>query len=168
MWYGPVAQLVEHGTLNPGVVGSNPTRLTTQHVVTERILNVAFARRVNKATGETELDRGTVIVPLAQRKAKELYDERQLAKIAHREERKEHWNSLSPEQKLAALDRRLGKGEGARKQRARLGAEIDAKRLAKIEAKKNPKPTQAEEPKAKAPRQRRGEKVKKGGKKNKK
>ena len=27
-WQGPLAQLVEHRTFNPGVEGSNPSRLT--------------------------------------------------------------------------------------------------------------------------------------------
>jgi hypothetical protein len=34
--------------------------------------------------------------------------------------RNEAWAGLTPERQLAALDRRLGRGVGARKQRARL------------------------------------------------
>jgi hypothetical protein len=34
----------------------------------------------------------------------------------------EGWRSLSPEQQLENLDRRLGKGQGAKKQRARIHA----------------------------------------------
>jgi hypothetical protein len=34
----------------------------------------------------------------------------------------EGWRSLSPEQQLETLDRRLGKGQGAKKQRARIHA----------------------------------------------
>lgn len=40
------------------------------------------------------------------------------------EERQAAWNSLSPKQKLIALDRRLGAGVGAAKQRKRLLKEI--------------------------------------------
>jgi hypothetical protein len=38
--------------------------------------------------------------------------------------RTEFWQRLSPQQQLAALDRRLGEGVGAVKQRARLAALI--------------------------------------------
>jgi hypothetical protein len=40
------------------------------------------------------------------------------------------WQSLTPEQQLAELDRRLGKGVGAAKQRARLGVKIEAAKRA--------------------------------------
>lgn len=40
--------------------------------------------------------------------------------------RQEAWTALSPAQQLADLDRRLGKGEGAKKQRARLQAQVKA------------------------------------------
>lgn len=36
------------------------------------------------------------------------------------EERQAEWDKLTPEQKNAALDARLGKGIGAKKQRARI------------------------------------------------
>lgn len=39
------------------------------------------------------------------------------------EERQADWEEKSPKQQLEALDRRLGKGVGARKQRARLARE---------------------------------------------
>jgi len=48
-------------------------------------------------------------------------------KRAEAVERNESWAELSPKQQLADLDRRLGKGEGAKKQRARLQEAIDAK-----------------------------------------
>ena len=38
------------------------------------------------------------------------------------EERTENWQDLSAKEQLAALDRRLGKGVGATKQRAKLQA----------------------------------------------
>ena len=40
-------------------------------------------------------------------------------------ERNEAWAQLTPEQQLADLDRRLGKGIGAKKQRARIQYKID-------------------------------------------
>ena len=39
--------------------------------------------------------------------------------------RNEYWAQLTPEQQLADLDRRLGKGIGAKKQRARIQHKID-------------------------------------------
>ena len=43
-------------------------------------------------------------------------------------ERQEFWSELTPKQQLADLDRRLGKGVGAKKQRARLAEKLDANR----------------------------------------
>ena len=40
-------------------------------------------------------------------------------------ERNERWAQLTPEQQLASLDERLGKGIGAKKQRARIQYKID-------------------------------------------
>ena len=39
--------------------------------------------------------------------------------------RNEAWAKLTPEQQLASLDERLGKGIGAKKQRARIQYKID-------------------------------------------
>ena len=39
--------------------------------------------------------------------------------------RNEAWAKLTPEQQLASLDERLGKGIGAKKQRARIQCKID-------------------------------------------
>ena len=39
--------------------------------------------------------------------------------------RNEYWTQLTPEQQIADLDRRLGKGIGAKKQRARIQYKID-------------------------------------------
>ena len=39
--------------------------------------------------------------------------------------RNEAWAKLNPEQQLASLDERLGKGIGAKKQRARIQYKID-------------------------------------------
>ena len=39
-------------------------------------------------------------------------------------ERNEYWAQLTPEQQIANLDRRLGKGIGAKKQRARIQNKI--------------------------------------------
>lgn len=46
--------------------------------------------------------------------------ERRIEAVARQEE----WEKLSPQQQLAELDRRLGKGVGAKKQRARLAKAI--------------------------------------------
>lgn len=43
-------------------------------------------------------------------------------RIKEAAERNEHWRSLSTAEKIASLDRRLGKGKGAKRQRAILGA----------------------------------------------
>ena len=40
-------------------------------------------------------------------------------------ERNETWAKLTPEQQLASLDERLGKGIGAKKQRAKIQYKID-------------------------------------------
>jgi hypothetical protein len=39
--------------------------------------------------------------------------------------RNEYWAQLTPEQQIADLDKRLGKGIGAKKQRARIQYKID-------------------------------------------
>ena len=51
--------------------------------------------------------------------------------LSHKEERRregairnERWAALSAAQKLAELDRRLGLGIGAKRQRAKLGAKL--------------------------------------------
>jgi hypothetical protein len=41
------------------------------------------------------------------------------------EVRNEDWASLGPKKQLESLDRRLGKGVGAKKQRARLAEKLD-------------------------------------------
>jgi hypothetical protein len=40
------------------------------------------------------------------------------------------WQSLSPAQQLAVLDKRLGKGVGAARQRARIAARLNPKKAA--------------------------------------
>lgn len=50
------------------------------------------------------------------------------------DERAEHWNALSPAKQLSELDRRLGVGIGATRQRARLSAALEP-----VEAKKKKK-----------------------------
>ena len=40
-------------------------------------------------------------------------------------ERNNFWTSLTPQQQLESLDNRLGKGIGAKKQRAKIQAKID-------------------------------------------
>ena len=56
--------------------------------------------------------------------------DRQSVRRIEAEGRAEVWEGLTPEQQVAALDRRLGKGLGAKKQRARI-----AKALAKAKVK---------------------------------
>jgi len=41
------------------------------------------------------------------------------------QERNAHWASLTPEEKIASLDRRLGSGRGAKKQRLKIQREIN-------------------------------------------
>jgi hypothetical protein len=47
------------------------------------------------------------------------------AKRTEAAERQAAWSGLTPKQQLEALDRRLGKGQGAERQRARIQARID-------------------------------------------
>ena len=49
-------------------------------------------------------------------------------------ERDAFWAKLSPQEQLAALDKRLGKGVGAEKQRAKIQARIEAARTAPANA----------------------------------
>jgi hypothetical protein len=46
-------------------------------------------------------------------------------KVGESEARNLAWRALSPEQQLADLDRRLGEGHGATKQRAQLAKRIE-------------------------------------------
>lgn len=48
--------------------------------------------------------------------------ELRLVKVADAQARNEAWRHLNTLEKIAALDRRLGKGVGAKKQRAKLAA----------------------------------------------
>jgi hypothetical protein len=50
---------------------------------------------------------------------------RKAKRRATAEERQEAWEALTPQQQLVALDNRLGKGVGAKKQRARIQERID-------------------------------------------
>jgi hypothetical protein len=52
------------------------------------------------------------------------------------EERLEYWQGLTPAEQLVQLDRRLGEGVGAVKQRTRLNAAIEAAKAKKAAAKK--------------------------------
>lgn len=51
---------------------------------------------------------------------------RELLKIKREEaeERQEAWAGLTPKQQIQALNGRLGKGQGAKKQRARIAAKM--------------------------------------------
>ena len=50
-----------------------------------------------------------------------LRNDRKRDRIKEGQERNEYWSSLSSAEKLASLDRRLGKGIGAKRQRRLLG-----------------------------------------------
>lgn len=52
--------------------------------------------------------------------------QKELKQMAH-DERVNTWRVLGPEAQLLALDRRLGSGVGAGKQRARIAAQIEAR-----------------------------------------
>lgn len=45
------------------------------------------------------------------------------ARIKDGKERNEHWRGLTTSEKIASLDARLGKGQGAKRQRAKLSKE---------------------------------------------
>ena len=64
-------------------------------------------------------------------------------RVEEGQERLEYWRGLSPDQQLAQLDKRLGEGVGAVKQRARLTAIIEKRAKAKRaeKAAKKTKPT---------------------------
>ena len=53
--------------------------------------------------------------------------------------RNEAWAQLTPEQQIADLDRRLGKGIGAKKQRAKIQYKIDNPQIEVQREKKNKK-----------------------------
>lgn len=75
-------------------------------------------------------------------------------------ERLEHWRTLTPEQQIEELDRRLGKGVGATRQR---------KRLANIIANRgNEQPKPEVKPEAKQNRSHKGQKPSREAKKSKK
>ena len=57
-------------------------------------------------------------------------------RIAVAEENLKRWQSLTPQQQLEELDRRLGKDVGAKKQRARIKASIEAAATKPKKAKK--------------------------------
>lgn len=48
-------------------------------------------------------------------------------RVEEGEERNAYWRSLSPAQQLADLDRRLGKDQGAKRQRAKLSKVLEGK-----------------------------------------
>jgi len=78
--------------------------------------------------------------------------ERLTQKRERAEKTQAQWSSLSIAQQIAELDRRLGKGQGAAKQRARLAALLEAeKKPAKGEkvAKEGAKPAGKDKAKAK-------------------
>lgn len=52
-------------------------------------------------------------------------NDRKEKRKAENEERLEYWRSLTPKQQIQDLDRRLGKGVGAKKQRAKILAKIE-------------------------------------------
>lgn len=70
-----------------------------------------------------------------------LYQKRSDAKV-----RQEYWSGLTFAQQIEALDLRLGKGEGATKQRARIARAI--------EAAKQPKPKKPGKRKQRTPRRK--------------
>lgn len=69
-----------------------------------------------------------------QAKAQKKYLSKKEYRRARAEEMHEAWRSMSPQQQLADLDRRLGKGIGAVKQRARISL-----KLQQLEQKQNKK-----------------------------
>lgn len=58
--------------------------------------------------------------PMKRARRARMRDERRATARAEAEERNAFWRSLSPAMQLASLDARLGRGLGARKQRARI------------------------------------------------
>jgi hypothetical protein len=58
-------------------------------------------------------------------RAKARNTRRRAKRRAAAEERQEAWAKMTPQQQLKALDGRLGKGVGAKKQRARIQERID-------------------------------------------
>jgi len=83
---------------------------------------------------------------MARRHSREISDARRTKAQSLQEE----WAKLTPVQQLAALDKRLGAGEGAKKQRALLAVLIE-KAAARKHAEKAVK-IEAEAPKQEAPK----------------
>lgn len=84
--------------------------------------------------------------------------------VARREieaERLEWWRSLTPAKQLAELDRRLGKGVGAQRQRARLQALLKGPKAVAVETKEEVQKDPERRPQ-KAKDRRKAERKKKG------
>ena len=84
--------------------------------------------------------------------------------VARREleaERLEWWRSLTPAKQLSELDRRLGKGVGAQRQRARLQSLLKGSKARPVETKEEAKKDTERRP-LKAKDRRKAERKKKG------
>lgn len=57
---------------------------------------------------------------------REWHSQRHRDKNAEAVERNEHWQGLTPKQKIKALDKRLGKDKGAKRQRERINVKIES------------------------------------------
>lgn len=79
-----------------------------------------------------------------------MHDERMKTRRADVKESQKAWRALSATEQLAALDRRLGVGVGATKQRARLAPLAEAERAKAAEKPAEPKPEKSKPKKAKA------------------
>jgi hypothetical protein len=68
----------------------------------------------------------TFSVPPASSPRNNMAKEDRKKRLEEAEAREAAWRALSPKEQLAALDARLGKGQGAKKQRARIAAALKA------------------------------------------
>lgn len=83
-------------------------------------------KRTHRASIESSRDstKGAEIRQGKNERAARRSQERKANRVAAAEQRSAAWRGLTPQRQLAELDKRLGVGQGAAKQRARIAKQI--------------------------------------------